>query len=78
MSHVRYGIDYPTHDITKEVPCAIVANKPALTSQTIFSVVPPLLATEITLMTAAYIGLGVCLVNAEHCLGPADIVEYYI
>jgi hypothetical protein len=46
MIHAKYRIDNPAHDIIKEIPCAIVANQEALASETMFKVIPGLIATE--------------------------------
>jgi hypothetical protein len=65
MAHVKYGIDVPTHDITKEVPCAIVANEQALSSETIFKNVPKVLAAEVATATAGFLILAVYVTKAE-------------
>jgi hypothetical protein len=58
MIHAKYGIDNPTHDITKEIPCAIVANYDALASETMFKYIPILLASEVGSVTLGFITLS--------------------
>jgi hypothetical protein len=54
MINVKYGIDNPTHDIMKEVPCAVVANPEALADNKMFSLIPILLSIEVAAATVGF------------------------
>jgi hypothetical protein len=60
MIHVKYGIDNPTHNIMTEVPCAVVANQDALAQETMFKVVPKLLAGQLISAFAGFVALTTC------------------
>jgi hypothetical protein len=60
MIHTKYGTDNPTHDIMKEVPCAIVANQEALADEFLFSLIPDLLVAEAGSITVGIVALAIC------------------